>query len=364
MQLDNIVLTIPDLRKPGGVASFYNAVLPFLENNNNIKVLQIGSTNNKRSSIRKYFADVIGFYQSLSDAVSLVHVNPSLGFKSFLRDGLFVILSKYKQKPVIVFFHGWNKQFEHYTSKYLRFLFHLSFGRANAFIVLASEFETSLRNLDIHAPIYIETTAINENLIQDFDIEKKVESLSSANEIRILFLSRLEREKGAFETIDAIKLLINQGFPVTLSIAGNGPILDDLKQYAVDLGLPSQSVKFLGYVTGEDKIRAFSEHHIYCFPTNYGEGLPTSVLEAMVFGLPVVTRPVGGLADQFKDDIMGKLCHTMDPDEIAQAIQSLIMNKSSLTTIARYNHQHALDNFMASIVAKRLNTIYQSTLNN
>ncbi len=106
----------------------------------------------------------------------------------------------------------------------------------------------------------------------------------------------MEREKGAFETINAVKSLINQGLPVTLSIAGDDPILDELKAYAKQR-LDDNHVQFLGYVSGDKKIRVFSEHSVYCFPTNYGEGLPTSVLEAMAFGLPVNTS-IAGLAGQ------------------------------------------------------------------
>ena len=236
----------------------------------------------------------------------------------------------------------------------------MSFARADAFIVLASTFQTFLRDLGIQAPIHIETTAIDENLVTAFDFDKKIQALSSAKTFSILFLSRLEREKGAFETIDAVKLLINQGLPVTLSIAGDGPILDELKDYAKQR-LDDNHVQFLGYVSGDEKIRVFSEHSAYCFPTNYGEGLPTSVLEAMAFGLPVITRPVAGLADHFKDGLMGKLCHTMDPEEIAESIKYIISG-SSMTKIARYNHEHAVNTFMASKVAQRLSSIYQATL--
>lgn len=362
MSKKSILITTPYLNKPGGVASFYTAVIPFLKNyDHDIEVLQIGSSNT-RYSLFKVLLDQINFYKALSDNISIVHLNPSLGFKSFVRDGLFAIIAKHKKKPVIIFFHGWNKRFEHVIKKYLKFFFNLSYGCADAFIVLASEFESSLRELGIKTTVYVETTAIDEQLISDFNIDHKIQLLTTVCQYRILFLSRLEREKGVFETIDAVKILIDQGLPVTLSIAGSGPILEELKQYVADNQLAEHYVKFLGYVSGTEKKRVFIEHDLYCFPTNYGEGLPISVLEAMLFGLPVITRPVGGLADQFEDGMMGKLCHSMRPDEIAQAIQSLIVDQSTMSKIARYNHFHALNKFMASKVASRLFKIYQSLL--
>jgi len=354
-----INITVPKLNKPGGVASFYNAVLPHMDDKSyEINILEIGSTT-RFPNFLKYVIDQFRFNKTLTTSTELVHINPSLGFKSFIRDGLFIMLAKRKGIPVLVFFHGWNQNFEQRIKKSLFWFFKMSFARADAFIVLASTFETFLRDSEIQAPIYIETTAIDENLINAFNIDNKIQALSSAKTFPILFLSRLEREKGAFETIDAVKLLINQGLPVTLSIAGDGSILDELKDYAKQQ--LDNHVQFLGYVSGDEKVRVFSEHSVYCFPTNYGEGLPTSVLEAMAFGLPVVTRPVAGLADHFKDGLMGKLCHTMDPKEIAESIK-FIINDPSITKIARYNHEHAVNTFMASKVAERLSNIYQSTL--
>ena len=364
MLKNSIIITVPKLDKPGGVASFYNAVLPQISKAlYKINVLEIGSTSNTPKFLQ-YVTDQYSFNKRLTASTQLVHINPSLGFKSFIRDGLFVILAKRKKIPVVVFFHGWNKSFERYLTKYLHWFFKLSFSRADAFIVLASEFKNFLRKIGIKTPIYIETTAIDETLVRDFDIANKIHDLSASTDIRILFLSRLEREKGVFETIDAVKLLIDQGLPVTLSIAGDGPILDELKDYTKQLRFEKNQIQFLGYVSGDDKSRVFSNHDIYCFPTNYGEGLPTSVLEAMVFGLPVITRPVGGLADHFKDGTMGILCHTMEAEEIAQSIAGLIRDKSVMIKMARYNHQHAIQTFMASKVAERLSNIYQSTLKN
>jgi glycosyltransferase involved in cell wall biosynthesis len=358
----NIVISVPDLDKQGGVSSFYNAVLPYIDKDKfDITVLEIGSTNNHQKLLTP-IVDQFTFKNAVSAPPALVHINPSLGLKSFIRDGFFTLLAKRKGVPVIIFFHGWNKQFEQTLKKYFRWFFNLSFARADTFIVLATEFKIFLQELGVQVPIYVETTAINESLVKNFNIDDKINALSTATTFRILFLARLEREKGVFETIDAIKLLAQKGLDISLSIAGDGPILEELKSHAKKHNLTKDQLQFLGHINGEDKIRAFTEHHLYCFPTNYGEGLPTSVLEAMVFGLPVITRPVGGLADHFKTNLMGKFCQTMNPEEIAQAMESIISNKEDMTRIARYNHQHAIEMFMASKVADRLSTIYSSVL--
>ena len=168
-----INITVPKLNKPGGVASFYNAILPRMDDKSyEINILEIGSTT-RFPNFLKYVIDQFRFNKTLTTSTKLVHINPSLGFKSFVRDGLFITLAKRKGIPVLVFFHGWNQNFEQRIKKSLLWFFKMSFARADSFIVLASTFETFLRDLGIQAPIYIETTAIDENLVTAFDIDKK-----------------------------------------------------------------------------------------------------------------------------------------------------------------------------------------------
>src|SRR3712207_2970921 len=79
-----------------------------------------------------------------------------------------------------------------------------------------------------------------------------------------------------------------------------------------------------GYVRGADKIAALRTADVYLFPTEYGEGLPISILEAMAMQLQVVTRPVGGIADFFVDGEMGFVSDSVDPTVFADLVERLI----------------------------------------
>ena len=45
--------------------------------------------------------------------------------------------------------------------------------------------------------------------------------------------------------------------------------------------------------------------------------MPTVVLEAMAFGLPILTRNVGGLVDFFKNDKMGFITDSLEPKDFS-----------------------------------------------
>jgi len=353
-----ILLTVPALNDQGGVAGFFNSILPHLMRGTT--TLEIGGTHGK-GNLFYPLTDQFRFRQAVRRRQpALIHLNPSLDLKCLIRDGLFAWQAKQMGLPVLVFWHGWNKQFEKEVETRLMWFFLKTFGRADGFIVLASEFERKLRAWGINAPIYRGTTTVDEKLLEGFDLAKKIKKQEVRKEVKILFLARLERAKGVFETVDAIRILQKKNLPISLSIAGDGPIRKELTEYVGKLNLPKGTIRFLGYVKNNVKIKAFIDHDLYCFPTFYGEGLPISVLEAMAFGMPVVTSPVGGLADVFENMKMGTLLQSINPEIIAISLEALIKDRDGMVEIGRYNAAYAKKQFMASVVAKQLAEIYES----
>ncbi len=352
-----IIITVPHLQNQGGVTSYYNAVLPHMRTES-LLPFEIGNTSGKGSFLHPVF-DQLRFNRQIRKVrPALIHVNPSLNLKSFLRDGLFTWQAKKAGIPVVVFFRGWCKNFEKLTEKRLRFFFKKTFGRADAFIVLGSEFNDILRKWGVTAPIYLRTTAVDDNLLRTFSLQKKITRIRKAETIKILFLARLERAKGVFETVDAVNSLRRRGLRLSLTIAGDGPVRNELENYCGKLFPPENSIRFLGFVRDARKAAAFSEHHVYCLPS-YSEGLPNSVLEAMAFAMPIVTCPVGGLADLFEENKMGFLCRPKSADDVAGALEKVCTDRQAMIAMAQFNHHYAKNHFMASQVAQQLKDIYQ-----
>lgn len=358
----NVLITIPSFSGKGGVSSYYSSILPFWasEKDYQISCLEIGGAKASYGFLHPLI-DQIKFEKGISTKnVDLIHVNPSLDPKSFLRDSMFIYLAKRKRLPVLVFFHGWRVHFESLFESRLWYFFKQIYLKADAFIVLSSAFKEKLIKWGASVPIYIETTAVDEKLFSDFSIEHKVNMLRNSSKTRILFLARIEREKGIFETLDALNILIKRGHAVSLSIAGDGSAMREVTKILSTYQLYSKNVTLLGYVRGEKKKEVFNSHHIYCFPS-YGEGMPISVLEAMAFGMPVVTRPVGGIKDFFENGKMGYVTEKKDPEMIANLIEQLLLDKEKMIDMGLYNHEYAKEHFFASKVAERLFKIYKKT---
>ena len=360
--IKKVLITLPSLKGKGGVANFYNYILPYL-NKSNLKfdLLEIGSAKSKFLFHR--LKDQILFKRHLQHMPNSVLVNPSLDIKSFFRDGLFIWQAKKKNFPVLVFFRGWDNRFAEKVSTKFYWFFKKTFAKADGFIVLASDFKKQLRQWGIEVPIYILSTAIGDDLLQNFNIKEKIEYVNKERNkvLKILFLARIEKGKGIFETIDAFNILLSKRLPVKLSIAGDGPSLNEVKRYVNSLQL-DQYINFLGYVTGKNKIETFISHDIYCFPT-YSEGMPVSLLEAIAFGLPAVTRPVGGIKDFFENGKHGFLTDSKDPEIIADLIEKIYKDEYLYRSMSLYNHQYAKKHFLASKVAEKLKKIITTCVN-
>jgi glycosyltransferase involved in cell wall biosynthesis len=93
-----------------------------------------------------------------------------------------------------------------------------------------------------------------------------------------IFLGRLIPEKGLLELVSAMQLVVKE-FPKTqLHIAGDGPLMTELKNKTLELDL-NDSIHFHGKLEGLQKEGFFNLGECLVLPS-YSEGLPLSVLEA------------------------------------------------------------------------------------
>ncbi len=348
-----LLITGPDLTDPGGVAGFYRSVLPQLKNMlgaDFIRYVEIGSTARKHHGHRmpdpirvKAAARTFGPTHAL--------VNPSLNFASVARDGL--ISRALTQRGIVttLFFHGWDLGFEKQVERFGRLPFRACFGGAAHSLVLARQFARSIRAWLPGMPVSLVTTTVDVSLEQALHTEPPM--APEEGPVDLLFMSRLVDRKGLIPTLQAMERLKARNLRVRLFVAGDGPLLESAKQLVASFGL-EETVVFLGYVSGEEKLKLMSGCQVFVFPSTYGEGMPGVVLEAMYAGCALVTTPVGGIADFFRSPDMGVLLESDTPEHIADQIESLVSDRSHLEHVLAGNAAYAMENFTAGVVASRL----------
>jgi glycosyltransferase involved in cell wall biosynthesis len=115
---------------------------------------------------------------------------------------------------------------------------------------------------------------------------------------RILFLGRLEQRKGVKELISALADPRMRALPWHATLAGDGDAAP-YKAQAEALAIGNR-ISFPGWLSGDDVGRLLTDATILTLPS-YAEGLPMAVIESLATGVPVVTTPVGSLADFLVD---------------------------------------------------------------
>lgn len=351
-----MLFTAPELTKPGGVAFYIRTVAPLLPG---FEQCIVGTRTRRTGSLRLVLRlawDSLRFVALCAlRHPKLIQLNPSLGDRALLRDGILLLISKTLGKRVLVFLHGWDVSCEQRLRGFLGWFFRSVYFQSDAFVVLAREFRDKLQAFGYQGPIHIETTAIpspNYNaLLNDGHRHEQ---------FRILFLARVEREKGVYEAIDAYRIAKASQPQITLTVAGDGSELPLVKQYVARNRVAG--VTFTGYVTGSSKQSLLNGSDCYLFPTFFGEGMPTTVLEAMAHGLPIITRSVGGLKDFFLDGRMGFITERKDPCVFAAFLELLAGDSAFCSRIATFNRTFALRYFCAEVVAQRISRIHGAAI--
>jgi len=121
----------------------------------------------------------------------------------------------------------------------------------------------------------------------------------------LLFVGRLEAVKRPDRFLEvAAGVEARAGTGVRVLIAGDGPLGDEARRRASDLGLRPGTAEFLGAVDDMAEVYAQADALVV---TSQTEGSPNAVLEAMACGLPVVAPRVGGIPELVEDGETGLL---------------------------------------------------------
>lgn len=149
------------------------------------------------------------------------------------------------------------------------------------------------------------------------------------NKIQILFLSNLIPSKGPLELLKAAKIMVQKQNKFRFILAGadaSQMFTKQLRSYIADNGL-DEYVTMPGRVHGEEKNKVFSESDIFVFPSYFKrEVFGTVNVEAMSWGLPVISSNEGAIPEIVQDGITGFIVDPKSPEEIADKILTLVNN--------------------------------------
>ena len=216
--------------------------------------------------------------------------------------------------------------------KISRIFIRLIFSNINSKLILQN-------NSDRKKLLELKITTKNKSIVIpgsgiDLDYFYPQEKVFDRNQIKLLFPSRLIKEKGILELISACILLDEEKIPIKLYIAGK---LDEgnrsslsKKEIAVLKG--SKNIYLLGHI--EDMRDLYRRIDIVVLPS-WREGLSKALLEAAAMGKAIVTTNVPGCRDIVKHMETGLLVNINDPIQIKESIIKIYKNPGLIKKFGR-----------------------------
>ncbi|MUP46849.1 glycosyltransferase family 1 protein [Gramella sp. BOM4] len=182
---------------------------------------------------------------------------------------------------------------------------------------------------------------------------------------KILYLGRLVDFKGPLETIQAFERACELGLKGELLIAGGGEMENNCRA-KINKSKFRDNIKMLGWVNKEEAETLYQECNIFTAHnkvdayTNQVEAFGVTIIEAMSFGLPVITGKCGGVEDSVVDGVTGFLIEPGDLEGHAEKMLQLyndfdLRSRLSANSVDRIKDHFSLEkerNGLENIIKK------------
>lgn len=241
-----------------------------------------GYTIRRLRELRRPFGNsitpgLVRVLSSLGDEYDVVHAHSHLYFSS----NVAAAAARINDVPFVITNHGLHSQTAPaWVQKvYLPTVARFTFDSADRVFCYSATDRDRLRRRKVSAPIRVISNGI--------DCEQFRPDRGTGRRKGVLFVGRLNENKGVDRLFDAFVGLSEEFDDTTLEIVGSGPLREPLERKRSKHGLDDRVV-FTGRVPNAELPRIYSEASVFVLPSS-NEGMPRTVLEALASGTPVVT---------------------------------------------------------------------------
>jgi glycosyltransferase involved in cell wall biosynthesis len=347
----NVVMLGDSISQSGGIATLQKLIIKYAPPHLNIDLI---ATRDKGSMVNRGFIFIraiwLLIWRLLTKKIDLVHIHISDG-GSILRKAIISTIAFSFHKPVLMHAHGSVFHLNYANSpKLVQQLMQKIFSQCKGWIALTSfwqDFYVSSLGLDPQKVCI---------LLNPTELPLSIPNRINSTIIKIVFVGQICQRKGIFDLIQAFANLPEYLRKSSeLLVAGDGEI-EKAKELTESLNLTAQ-ITFLGLIDAQERDLLLEKADIYVLPT-YNEGLPLALLEAMSWGLPVITTPVSGIPDVVTDTKNGLLVNPGNIQQLTDAMKLSIENEDLRLSLGKAARETVAALDMTSF-SSRLAEIYQ-----
>jgi glycosyltransferase involved in cell wall biosynthesis len=312
-----VLMLGPDLQVRGGVAAVENALIGALPSQIQVTQLATMVEGSKWRKLVTFAQAIVRTVVELRRRPDIVHIHFASRASS-VRKMLLARLALASGARVVMHAHGggyrdyWAGLSAGSRAATLRTL-----SRAHCLIVLGE----SWRDFFAAAGVPRDRIVVLPNPVQ---LPAVLPKRLGRSHVRLVYLGLFARFKGVFDLIDALTRLPPECLGRTrLVLAGNGD-LKAVRELAERRGL-TRFVEVRDWLGPAERDRLLGSADAFVLPS-YAEGLPMSLLEAMAWGLPVISTTVGSIPEHVREGVHGMLVQPGDVSELAGAIERIVMD--------------------------------------
>ena len=205
------------------------------------------------------------------------------------------------------------------------------------------------RSVESHVLKKLKIPSNRSHLLFNAIPERELKKTLKKEQINILFIGRLEKQKSLNTLIRAIKNNIDKNLEknISLNIVGDGSLRIDLEKLVIELEL-STKINFLGEKKDVDQY--YEKADIFILPSVW-EGFGIVILEAFRAKTAVIASNIEGPAELIKNNYNGLLFEPKNVVELTDKIQFLINNKNERIEIAEngfktFTSEYSIKNYV------------------
>lgn len=327
-QLNNKILIIgPKPSRKGGVATHVGNLKKY-KVFKDAEVFEVGSRGKQRVNPQNSFIEIIRSLRILREKASteeyIILINATLYSTAFFKLILILFsLVKIKIKNIYVFYHGGRLKNYTFLPRYLADIFSFLLEKVDRFYFLSTvQKEIFKKNIgDYPSGIYNNFSA-SESILERDEMYK-------SDEINLLFVGRVVKEKGLYDLIDAAATIYKHGFSnFHLNIVGEGKALLDLQKKVKNRNLENK-ISFYGYLENKDLENIYKKNDWFILPS-YEEAFPYVFIESMRAGVPIIATRTGALERTVEEGKNGYLIDAHNADDLYEKLKFIIENRPCL----------------------------------
>ena len=206
-------------------------------------------------------------------------------------------------------------------SEYIQGLFIKLLRKFDAILTMGTRSQDFFHSLQIDTQAIPIAVGINDARFS----EREPASIASA-EFDLVSVGRLSAIKQTDILLQIVAELEQNGIVVQAAIVGDGDQLEYLQTLARELGIADR-IRFIGWVDNVQEILQRSKLFVM---TSASEGLPHSLIEAMLTGMPVIVPDVGEIGDLVEDGLSGYLIRDNSTQDFAAKAEEMLSDSATM----------------------------------